>query len=210
MRITGEVFIYGFIATAISYIFIFPWIRKRWPLQSKVLAVVLAIAAFLAIQLYEYFTREKLSDVIQRRIGDTICWRYTWEACPDDVRARRLQYDEAVRRQVEEDKLRAERDRETAREELENVARQKDERLEESRRAFTHRLIDISRRQIVDLDRAIADVERRIVRMQAPRYDGPGDLPLLQGLLAWLKDSRRYEEELLRNLRVSAESRAAK
>ncbi len=91
------------LATIASYFIIFGKSRSSWRGSAKLFVIVFSVGIFLFLNLFAYFNKRRLDDVIAERLGDGFCYLYTVEACPPEIR----EWD--ATRQAQRKKERAER-----------------------------------------------------------------------------------------------------
>jgi hypothetical protein len=68
--------------TFVTYFFVWPTIRERWPSVAKISLGVIALAIFLFFQLFYFFTRSRLEDLVADVLGEATCALHRFAACP--------------------------------------------------------------------------------------------------------------------------------
>jgi hypothetical protein len=70
------------IGTLAAYFFVWPSLKRRWPLLGRILLAAFAVLVFLTFSLFFYATKQHPDEVVANFVGRWICETMPFEWCP--------------------------------------------------------------------------------------------------------------------------------
>lgn len=151
--------------------------KEHWPIAAKLSIYFIAVAMFLTLVLFEYFSGRPVSDIVRQNVGDTFCRTFVIESCPlaikTEIARQEVQRFERAKWEAEEKlkegELKRRRSLEIERAAYEEQKRQADERAMQAKLQAEARQWEVEQQRLrsIEAERLARDQRRQIEERSA-------------------------------------------